>query len=724
MAGRPTFIDLQSRSSSAAGSSRLGLPSPRVQHYDGDIPPSLSPLDAFAAQSRKLALELEAVKNAGSRRLSRLPPAHVSKSLSEHQSDRPRYFRSVSEETQSGSPSQSEKKDVAAPVMTHPKVRPVSEYPRLSGVPNLDSERPEEGTFATPMEHAPRQDSHQTTSSTSYFDVPRAESPAHSSVKSVSFGEDVMTRTRGSQSSARLDGLEKRNSTADSITSHPDLTFTLAPPQAGFSRATNHMRTPKEGSDDDYASSFGGSTFSQPRKLSSSSGVSTPQSPRSPFVVPHARSPSLNSELSAGGSRRSRSNLNFSRPLSSTSLNRMAADSPSRGQLFDAHMSRYLGVADGQPPRSSTDEINPELSEGFLSESAPSYTYAKFSLPRGRMVSRNSAVFQGLSAPHFEWQEPMFPSTPPMTAITERSLDIPSPPPSLGRPSTSKSDGVRPGNTGFSFEFQQTRPKTPERPIKRSNPVSPSSIQKTPPPSNSRPSVERGEASTSMAQPPTRPAIDDGQSLSSKSNSTVRPQSSRTRSTVNNMSGEEHVAKGIECHENGDLKESTYHLRIAARETHPTGMLLYALACRHGWGMRANPREGVQWLRKAMDSAMLEVADDESTESGATSADLGEKKTRRAQFALSIYELGVSHLNGWGVEQDKALALRCFEIAGSWGDSDALTEAGFCYAEGIGCKKDLQKAAKFYRMAEAKGVSMVGNSWYVGIVIDVRSRLT
>src|ERR1700733_15365265 len=132
MAGRPTFIDLQSRSSSAAGSFKLGLPSPRVQHYDGEIPPSLSPLDAFAAQSRKLAMELEAVKNSRSRRMSRLPPALVSKSLSEHQSDRPRYFRSVSEETQSG---QIEEKDGAVPVVTHPEVRPVSEYTRLSGMP-------------------------------------------------------------------------------------------------------------------------------------------------------------------------------------------------------------------------------------------------------------------------------------------------------------------------------------------------------------------------------------------------------------------------------------------------------------------------------------------------------------------------------------------------------------------------------------------------------------
>lgn len=47
----------------------------------------------------------------------------------------------------------------------------------------------------------------------------------------------------------------------------------------------------------------------------------------------------------------------------------------------------------------------------------------------------------------------------------------------------------------------------------------------------------------------------------------------------------------------------------------------------------------------------------------------------------------------------------------AWGDVDALAEAGFCYAQGIGCKKNLKKSAKYYREAEAKGMSMVGNSW-------------
>ncbi|KFY21501.1 hypothetical protein V493_07344 [Pseudogymnoascus sp. VKM F-4281 (FW-2241)] len=176
-------------------------------------------------------------------------------------------------------------------------------------------------------------------------------------------------------------------------------------------------------------------------------------------------------------------------------------------------------------------------------------------------------------------------------------------------------------------------------------------------------------------------------------------------------SAEWHVTKGIECHENGSLNESTYHLRIAARQNHPTGMLLYALACRHGWGMRANQQEGVQWLRKAADCAILEVTEDENSAKEGQAVDFIDQKQRKVQFALSMCELGMSHLNGWGIEQDKVLALRCFEIAGAWGDADALAEAGFCYAQGVGCKKDMKKSARFYRMAESKGISMVGNSW-------------
>jgi TPR repeat protein len=74
----------------------------------------------------------------------------------------------------------------------------------------------------------------------------------------------------------------------------------------------------------------------------------------------------------------------------------------------------------------------------------------------------------------------------------------------------------------------------------------------------------------------------------------------------------------------------------------------------------------------------------------------------------------------YGVSKSQAvrLAAPCCKIAFAnatdvaWGDGDALAEAGFCYAQGIGCRKDLKKSARFYRMAESKGISMVGNSWY------------
>lgn len=80
--------------------------------------------------------------------------------------------------------------------------------------------------------------------------------------------------------------------------------------------------------------------------------------------------------------------------------------------------------------------------------------------------------------------------------------------------------------------------------------------------------------------------------------------------------------------------------------------------------MRANPKDAAEWLRKAAEGVSSEIADDEAQLKEGKNVDFVERKTRKAQFALSIYELGVSYMNGWGIDQDKALALRCFEIAG------------------------------------------------------------
>jgi TPR repeat protein len=200
---------------------------------------------------------------------------------------------------------------------------------------------------------------------------------------------------------------------------------------------------------------------------------------------------------------------------------------------------------------------------------------------------------------------------------------------------------------------------------------------------------------------------------------TIRQTPLHQRAASAELTAEEHLEIGIQAHSSGSLTKSTYHLRLAAREGLPTAMLLYALACRHGWGMRPNQEDGVAWLRKAIESSGLEVADVEQTITNASKRDgksdpvveAAERRKRKAQFGLAVYELGISYMNGWGCQKDKPLALQCYEVAGGWGDCDALAEAGYCYTQGIGCKKDMKKGATLYRKAADLGMSMAGNSW-------------
>lgn len=750
---RPTYIDLSlsapsSRAPSSAALSRSGQPSPRIQHFDGDIPPVLSPLDAFAAESRRLAKELEATRIAGEKRMSRLPPQVVTKSLSQHTANRPACFRSLS--TTDPSPPLPRYDARTGPEITEPQKRPKSSYPRISDIVHDEDEEDNE-IYGTPREHPLLQPMH------NYFDQVRSLSPNPISERPDTPDRELLART--------------------------ELLAILAPPSAPFARNKPY----NESSDDDYTSSNAGSTFSQPlpRKTSVSSATSFPTSPA---MVSHERTPSEKSDTSSISLTRNKPLFNFSRPLSQVG-GPLRADSPMKppSRFLERKPSHLSEETRGF---TSFEDDRSVMSDGMLSGN--SYTHRKFILPRGKVSEkashRVSQLFSGLSTPDFKWQEPMFPGTPPLTGQTDKTF-FSAMSPTL-RPSLDP--GRQPVvSPGFTFGFEQEpltrnhqnegRPSSshtlpeitntphahPERPSTSHGPSASQSglgidqgistdFQRPSTSSGSRPEQSQGfdsfavraaalqrsasplndfknfnssgtrlystanASSFDRTKMPTLPPIpgstaDDMSSRADtetvRSASTVRPTTARSQSDYQALTADEHVDKAIELHQHGDLKESTYHLRIASKQNHPTGMLLYALACRHGWGMRANPKEGVALLRRAVDKTMLEVAEDEDSSSPLPRADFMEKKSHRAQFALAIYELGVSHLNGWGVEQDKALALRCFEIAGTWGDVDALTEAGFCYAQGIGCKKNLKKAAGFYRQAADKGVSMVGNSW-------------
>ncbi|KAL8862880.1 MAG: hypothetical protein Q9178_000822 [Gyalolechia marmorata] len=706
MTARPTLDGLRSKS---YDTTKSPLPSPRITHFDGDIPPQMSPLDAFAAQSRMLAKKLDDSKRNG-RRVSRLPPLTIAESLGKPGSA---YFRSKSAETQDGVNVNSPKahNDLSPPTnvpeLEEPSFRPKSFYPRLSRIGTEEDEEDIESD--SPQEHAQDIDEHQDYDSRSasqpqpaddYFATPRVISPepggpVQNGIKGRPGSPiwrqrqrprspQIATRPSFDQTHRRTHS-QQRGLSVESAPSPGHSPNALALPKSPNARQTASIRSvPMDSSDDELSASTGGSSFSQHRKQSSSSGISGPRSPFSSFTHPHARSPSLNSEYSIGGSRLARPALNFSRPLSRGS-SRPSIETASRQPSFDSRPSfdynsrqpssesQPFVLADpyGQTTASPEQEHYFESKE-FPDPPAPSYIYTKFSLPRGRILQRNSKVLENQQMPHLEWAQHAVPTNvAPVSPPTDES------PPSA----------------------QASPPQQPKTSLEISR-------------SSPRPSFEKSQLVPN--RPPIKPLSTDNQSNSSasmRSASTIKARPNQAAASTQELTSEGHLAKGIASHEAGNFKESTYHLRIAAKANLPTAMLLYALACRHGWGMRPNPSEGVQWLRRAADCASLEIADDEDGQKEGKVMDIQQQKTRRAQFALSIYELGVSHMNGWGIEQDKALALRCFEIAGNWGDADAMAEAGFCYAQGAGCKKDLMRAAKWYRMAEAKGMSMVGNSW-------------
>ncbi|TRX98201.1 hypothetical protein FHL15_000846 [Xylaria flabelliformis] len=697
MANRPNFIDLRSGSSnSVSTTSSRPLRSPRL-HVAGEVPPALSPLDAFALQSRLLAKQLEESSKNGNR-VSRLPPLTTESPLVVQ--GRSEYFRSLSHDSSDEQNGLSPKQQPTGLGLTTeietPLERPRSMHPRMSRIPPTPDE-------SIPVPPNPFKDGLRGRSlqkleerklddDDGEYGARREQSPGDLESEPQSAGPQGSVGHASPSRGHFPTSLEKLTKTASNESA------SLVPPRTLFpKRSSSIMSAPLDTYHDDNLSA---SFHSQPpRKLSSGSALSGPvlASP----IAHYQRSPSISSEASAPLPRPS---FNFSRPLSRAGTPTLEA--PSRQASSDSHPSFILADDTAHTPVSMHSDA---FADGFPigGDAAPSYMHSKYSLPRGKSLQRNSAIFHDVESPSSTsstWEAPAIPAgnrqTPPSpptrpSSASSRYQDVViMGDPLIGRPSLERSK--------LSTEMSADGEPSPE--------------PSRPPTGDSRPStdISRGRPLTSATHDQDQARARTPVSVStSDSASTIKPAKSQHSSapTAADMTPEEHLAKGIKCHEEGSVKESTYHLRLAALGGDPTGMLLYALACRHGWGMRPNQREGVQWLRKAADIVSAEIADDEDHAKEGKTVDFMERKTRKAQFALSIYELGVSHMNGWGIEQDKALALRCFEISGSWGDVDALTEAGFCYAQGVGCKKDLKKSAKFYRMAEAKGMVMPGNSW-------------
>lgn len=696
--------------------SNTDLPSPRT----GEVPPALSPLDAFAMHSRILAKRFEEPNEEG-RRISRLPYNDVAKELA----NRPGYFRAtshgseMSDVPEESSPLAPGTSQTVVPAEDE-KSRPKSQYPFFGMASNRNS------AMSGVSGGAPFYDAQEQLSKPGgqdYFgvNVPRATSPEPVDLRMVNIQAasplNIPSLTNSVDSVQST--TQPRTLTNGSTRSNRSLAPPKSPAYPKSPRSMQSIRSVPPDSGDEEVSTSGSHAVSSSRKFSGSSGMSRPQSPFSPWMPPMYRSPSMTSEFSMNGSQR---RTNFSRPLSSGSSRPQPDARPSfeSRSSFETRPSEDMPhrnpsaasgsthPSSGMPSRqASQDEatpFGPPLPMGDANEDefddrpTTSYTYRTYELPRGRFVERDSrGTRESWIRKQFTWDEAT-PAEPQKSVRQERRLSDPPPvePPAQRTVSPAHSERV---------------PQERQERVGRDRAMSNTNRSRSAEPRAVQPTVQKA-AAIHKSTPSVRTHNTDS------TDRTVKPAVPlHERSPSAELTAEEHLEIGIQSHSNGELSKSTYHLRIAAREGSPTGMLLYALACRHGWGMRPNQEEGVRWLKHAIDSAGLEVADVEQTLSAATKSqgdpatDVLERKKRKAQFALAIYELGISYMNGWGCPKDKPLAVRCFEVAGSWGDCDALAEAGYCYTQGVGCKKDLKKAASLYRQAADGGMSMAGNSW-------------
>ncbi|KAI4921560.1 hypothetical protein J4E85_008905 [Alternaria conjuncta] len=637
------------------------LPSPRT----GEAPPALSPLDALALQGRLLAKRFEQQDKTG-RRLSRLAPLTIQNEFG----NRGGYFSSLSNSTvnspnEDAGPVRSPRPEASPRQEISSDKRHQSYYPQFG----MDEPEPQYaiGPLQSPM--ATIAEASPATPPQSYFDIPRSRSPdsvePHIGLREAT---PVSPHLPAAPTSHMFLSPQRKRSGDSQHSQHSQQSqprsaprSNLLPPRSSSSLHSNRspsIRSAAGTYDDVEDMSLSGSydSLHQTRNLSPSSSLSRAQSPFTPATGPTMipRSPSAASNYSVDGGSLPRPAYNFSRPNFSrpTSRQSPSEESVNMRPSFDDQLRRqdsndlptaHYANEQVHTPVSMVSEDFRRSGE-FGNNPAPSYTYTRFNLPRGRAVDRKSVGIEDFFKREIKWDQP----------------------------------GGQPNQT-------QARPPSPESP-------------------------PRSFDQTRQQQPQARrdASFDHGTPSLTSSNSTIR---ARTAGSVGEVTAQQHCDMGLELHEAGELLKSTYHLRLAARAGLPEAMFWYGLACRHGWGMRENKSEALQWLRRAVDSGQLEVADDEDQSKHGQPTDLTKKKRHRAQYAVAIYELGKCYGNGWGAPQDKSLALRCYEIAGNWGDADALVEAGYCYAEGVGCKKNMKKAAKFYRAAEAKGVSMVGNSW-------------
>lgn len=174
------------------------------------------------------------------------------------------------------------------------------------------------------------------------------------------------------------------------------------------------------------------------------------------------------------------------------------------------------------------------------------------------------------------------------------------------------------------------------------------------------------------------------------------------------------IENAINMRNEGRLEESTEKLRLTCLSGNRTAFLLYGLALRNGYGTAINHKESFYYIREASGIMSLEV---EVFNLNIDPFEL-ERNSSIPTVIIepqvpAIYECGISYLKGYSVSSpDEVRGLKCLEKAASLGHLDSMCLCGTIWSKHSNVrKKNLARAAAWFRLAQKNGANLVGSEW-------------
>ena len=127
-----------------------------------------------------------------------------------------------------------------------------------------------------------------------------------------------------------------------------------------------------------------------------------------------------------------------------------------------------------------------------------------------------------------------------------------------------------------------------------------------------------------------------------------------------------------------DLEGSFGGAKKSAQAGFGLGQFRLGLMYRYGTGTEPDEKKSNEWFAKAAKSLPAMVKDDKNP--------------------AAMRALGLLHYRGWGgLEMDKTAALKIFEHAAKAGDPFSISEMADQYWDGLGARRDRDRARKLYR---------------------------